>query len=80
MLQPGKPGPEVFVAEGAFKGPVLRVEDHVLLQMRLAGEGLQTDLVTNQYNHNLLFHTFIDFTNALIHHHRRSIPGRKMVG
>lgn len=45
MLQPGKPGLEVFVTERAFKGPVLRVQDHVLLQMRPAGEGLQTNLV-----------------------------------
>lgn len=45
VLQPGKPGLEVFVTEGAFKRPVLGVQDHVLLQMRPAGEGLQTNLV-----------------------------------
>lgn len=45
VLQPGEPGLEVFVTEGAFKRPVLGVQDHVLLQMRPAGEGLQTNLV-----------------------------------
>lgn len=45
VLQPGKPRLEVFVAEGAFERPVLGVQDHVLLQMRPAGEGLQTNLV-----------------------------------
>lgn len=45
MLQPGKPGLEVFVAEGALEGPVLGVEDHVLLQVRPPGEGLQADLI-----------------------------------
>lgn len=43
VLQPGKPGLEVFVTEGAFEGPVLGVQDHVLLQMRPAGEALQTN-------------------------------------
>lgn len=45
MLQPGKPGLEVLVAEGALEGPILGVEDHVLLQVRPPGEGLQADLV-----------------------------------
>lgn len=44
MLQPRKPGLEVLVAEGALEGPVLGVEDHVLLQVRPPGEGLQADL------------------------------------
>lgn len=43
VLQPGKPGLEVFVTEGAFKGPLLGVQDHVLLQMRPAAESLQTN-------------------------------------
>lgn len=45
VLQPGKPGLEVLVAEGALEGPILGVEDHVLLQVRPPGEGLQADLV-----------------------------------
>lgn len=45
VLQPGKPGLEVFVTEGAFKGPVLSVQDHVLLKMRPPCEGLQADLI-----------------------------------
>lgn len=45
VLQPGKPGLEVLVAEGALEGPVLGVEDHVLLQVRPPGEGLQADLI-----------------------------------
>lgn len=44
VLQSGKPRLEVFVTVRAFEGPVLAVENHVLLQMRSAGEGLQTDL------------------------------------
>ena len=44
VLQPGKPRLEVFITEGAFKRPVLCVKDHVLLQVRPAGEGLQTNL------------------------------------
>lgn len=43
VLQPGKPGLEVLVTERAFKGSVLGVQDHVLLQMRPAAEGLQTN-------------------------------------
>ena len=66
VLQPGKPGPEVFVAEGAFKGPVLRVEDHVLLQMRLAGEGLQTDLVTKKIN-TIIIYSFIHLLISQMH-------------
>lgn len=45
MLQPGKPGLEVLVAEGALEGPILGVEDHVLLQVRPPSEGLQADLI-----------------------------------
>lgn len=45
VFQPGKPGFEVFITEGAFKRPVLAVQDHVLLQMRFASEGLETDLI-----------------------------------
>lgn len=45
VLQPGKPGLEVLVAEGALEGPILGVEDHVLLQVRPPGEGLQADLI-----------------------------------
>lgn len=45
VLQPGKPGLEVLVAEGALEGPVLGVQDHVLLQVRPPSEGLQADLV-----------------------------------
>lgn len=45
VLQPRKPRLEVFITEGAFERPVLGVEDHVLLQMRSAGEGLQANLV-----------------------------------
>lgn len=45
VLQPCKPRLEVFITEGAFERPVLGVEDHVLLQMRSAGEGLQANLV-----------------------------------
>lgn len=45
VLQSRKPGFEVFITEGAFERPVLAVQDHVLLQVRLAGEGLETDLV-----------------------------------
>lgn len=40
VLQPGKPGLEVLVAEGALEGPILGVEDHVLLQVRPPSEGL----------------------------------------
>lgn len=47
VLQPGKPRLEVFVTEGAFERPVLGVQDHVLLQVRPACEGLQTNLVQN---------------------------------
>lgn len=43
VLQPGKPGLEVLVTEGAFERPVLRVQDHVLLQVRPASEGLQAN-------------------------------------
>lgn len=45
VLQSGKPGLEILVAEGAFERPVLCVQDHVLLQVRPAGEGLQANLV-----------------------------------
>lgn len=45
VLQPSKPRLEVFVTEGAFKGPVLCVKDHVFLKMRPACEGLQANLV-----------------------------------
>lgn len=45
VLQPGKPGLEVLVTEGALEGPVLGVQDHVLLQVRPPGEGLQADLI-----------------------------------
>lgn len=45
MLQPGKPGLEVLVTEGALEGPILGVEDHVLLQVRPPAEGLQADLI-----------------------------------
>lgn len=44
VLESGKPGLEVLVTEGAFERSVLRVQDHVLLQMRPAGESLQTNL------------------------------------
>lgn len=44
VLQPGKPGLEVLVAEGALERPVLRVQDHVFLQVRPASEGLQANL------------------------------------
>lgn len=43
VLQPGKPGLEVFITEGAFERSVLGVQDHVLLQMRPTGEALQTN-------------------------------------
>lgn len=45
VLQPSKPGLEVLVTEGALEGAVLRVEDHVLLQVRPPREGLQADLI-----------------------------------
>lgn len=45
VLEPGKPGLEILVTEGALERPVLGVQDHVLLQVRPAGEGLHANLV-----------------------------------
>lgn len=50
VLQSGKPGLKVFVTEGAFKRPVLGVQDHVLLEMRPAAEGLKTNLLQKNLN------------------------------
>lgn len=44
VLQPGKPGLEVVITESTFEGSVLRVEDHVLLQVRPACERLVANL------------------------------------
>lgn len=45
VLQPCKPGLEVLVTERAFEGPVLGVQDHVLLQVRPAAKCLRTNLL-----------------------------------
>lgn len=54
VLEPGKPGPEVLIGEGAFEGPVVGVQDHVLRQMRPASENLQTDLVQEGWKIHVL--------------------------